>query len=67
MSKDSIEKQTRLEIPQHNLCLRSVPHCDEIPVPVFAELPEIGDEEFSSSTDDGQEADVEYKPLDLFF
>lgn len=60
-----------MKYPSIPSAIRPVPHCDEIPVPVFTELAEIDEEALTSSTslsdDDDEEADAEYKPLDSFF
>ena len=45
------KNQSSLKYPDLESARRPVPHCDEIPVPVFAELPELSDEEFSSVED----------------
>ena len=45
------KNQSSLKYPDLESARRPVPHCDDIPVPVFAELPELSDEEFSSVED----------------
>lgn len=44
-----------------------VPHCDQIPIPIFSELAEINEEAPTSSTTLDDDGDAEYKPLDSFF
>ena len=59
-----------MKYPSIPSAVQPVPHCDEIPVPVFTELAEIDQETLTSSTslsNDDDEADAEYKPLGLFF
>ena len=42
------KNRSSLEYPDLQSACRSVAHCDEIPVPIFGELPDISDEDASS-------------------
>ena len=47
-----------LKYPDLESAHRPVAHCDEIPVPVFGELPDISDEDSSSVPEDEEEEEV---------
>ena len=55
-----------LKYPSIPSAIRPVPHCSDIPVPVFTELPEIEEEAFTSSTslstDDDEAANPDHSP-----
>lgn len=60
------KNKQHLQYPDIPSARRPVEHCEEIPVPVFTELPEIDVESLSlpASTDDDDDAQIEYTPSD---
>ena len=54
----SRKNRSSLEYPDLELARRRVAHCDNIPVPVFGELPDISDEDSSSVTEHDDEEEV---------
>lgn len=61
-----IDKKNRscLKSPDLESARRPMPHCDEIPVPVFHDLPDMSDEEFSSSSSVEEDEGEEFVPDD---
>ena len=49
------KNQSSLKYPDLESARRPVAHCDEIPVPVFGELPDISDKDSSSVPEDEEE------------
>ena len=49
------KNQSSLKYPDLESAYHPVAHCDEIPVPVFGELPDISDEDSSSVPEDEEE------------
>ena len=52
------KNQSSLKYPDLESAHRPVAHCDEIPVPVFGELPDISDKDSSSVPEDEEEEEV---------